>query len=96
MDSSTTQAIIDNAPAWADTIGNMQIAVYAMVGGGLLGRSAAEQPADFYIDGRVGKLPYTRRHIIGAVERLALIAQANGLNPHDMPSMPRLHNLGVF
>lgn len=75
---------------------NAQVAVYVMCGGGYLGRFAAEQPADFYIDMRVGRLPYPKRVIEKAVLRLALLAQEAGLNPHDMPKMPDFDNLGHF
>jgi len=78
------------------TIPFLQVAVYTMIGGGLLGRMAAEQPADFYIDSRVGKLPYPKRDILQAVAVLAIIAEANGLDPHNLPKLPPFHNLGIF
>ena len=80
----------------AETIPAMQIAIYVMCGGGFLGRFAAEQPADFYIDARVGRLPYTRREIEQAAKVLTVAAQAHGLDPHHLPPMPRFHNLGVL
>lgn len=80
----------------ADTIPTMQTAIYVMCGGGMLGRMAAEQPADFYIDDRVGRLPYPRREILQAVETLISIVQANGIDPHKMPECPRFHNMGIF
>ena len=80
----------------ADSIPAMQTAIYVMCGGGMLGRFAAEQPTDFYIDDRVGKLPYPRKEIQQAVETLATIAKANGLNPGRLPEMPQFHNMGVF
>ena len=80
----------------ADSIPAMQVAVYVMCGGGFLGRMAAEQPADFYIDERCTKLPYGKREIIQAVQVLVIAAGAHGLNPHEMPAMPRFHNMGIF
>ena len=79
-----------------ERIGTLQAAVYVMVGGGMLGRFAAEQPADFYIDARVGRLPYGRREIRQAVAVLAAIAAKAGLDPHHLPQTPDFHNCGVF
>lgn len=83
---------------WKDkaSIGAVQLAVYVMAGGGMLGRFAAEQPADFYIDDRVSKRPYPKRAIYRAVAVLTRMAQVAGLDPHQMPAMPRLHNLTIF
>jgi len=77
-------------------IGTLQIVAYVAAGGGMLGRSAAEQPADFYIDARSGRLPYGRRRITQIVAVLAAIAEARGLDPHHMPTMPDFHSCGVF
>ena len=79
-----------------DSIGPHQVAVYTMCGGGFLGAFAAEQPSDFYIDARVGRLPYPKKEIYQAVKTLATIAKANGLNPAKMPRMPVFHNSGIF
>lgn len=72
------------------------VAVYVMCGGGMLGKFAAEQPADFYIDMRVGRLNYAARDIHQAVTVLHACAVAAGLNPHDMPAMPDFHSCWVF
>ena len=80
----------------AESIPAMQTAVYVMCGGGFLGRFAAEQPMDFYIDDRVGCLPYSREEIYQAVEILKTIAVANVMDPHRLPSMPSFHNMGIF
>jgi len=80
----------------AESIPNMQIVVYVMCGGGFLGRLAAEQPANFYIDDRVGRLPYGKKEIYQAVETLKTIAEVNGLNAHNLPFLPSFHNMGVF
>lgn len=90
------EVFAESAAFWKDSIGAMQVAVYVMAGGGFLGRAAAEQPADFYIDSRVTRRPYPVADICRAVEVLATIAKANGLDPHNLPEMPRLHNLSVF
>jgi hypothetical protein len=82
---------------WADknSVPYIQAAVYTMCGGGFLGSSAARCPADFYIDTRCGKLPYTRRRIMTAVKQLVEIATAAGLDPKNLPEI-ELPNLGVF
>jgi len=80
----------------AESIPSMQVAVYVMCGGGFLGRFAAEQPMDFYIDDRVGGLPYSREEIYQAVETLKTIAIANGMDPRRLPPVPRFHNMGIF
>jgi len=78
---------------WIQT---MQVVVYTMAGGGQLGALASEQPADFYIDARVGKLPYKRKEIYQAVKTLATIAEANGLDPCRLDPIPPFHNMGIF
>jgi len=84
--------------ARAEDIARMQTTVYTMCGGGLLGRLAAEQPADFYIDDRCGRLPFSRRTIENAVAILARCATLAGLNPHALTGVTtyRTHNLGAF
>lgn len=73
-----------------------QGAVYVMCGGSFLGRFASEQPADFYIDDRVARLPYKKKEIYQAVETLATIAKENGLDPHRLPAIPNFHNSDIF
>lgn len=92
MDAGARRAMLRG---WADTIPAMQIAVYVMAGGGLLGRMAAEQPADFYIDDRA-RSRYTKRETLAAVSWLVDVAEAAGLNPRDLPAMPRMPNMGCF
>ena len=79
-----------------DTIERLQVAVFVMCGGGFLGRLAAEQPADFYIDDRVVRLPYLRREIEQAVSVLATLAVKAGLDPHNMPKMGDWHACGIW
>ena len=79
-----------------DNLKAHQTAVFVMCGGGFLGESAAKQPADFYIDPRVGTLPFPKRKILQAVKCLAVLATAAGHNPHNLPDFPRFHNCGIF
>lgn len=73
-----------------------QVAIYVMVGGGIIGRMFAEQPADAYIDIRVGKRPYKYKEIAAARKILVAMAEKAGLDPHKLPAMPNFGNLGVF
>lgn len=73
---------------------NLQIAVYVMCGGGLLGISAAENPKDFYIDDRVRKLPFPKRQIKQAVKVLGIYAEV--LDWKEMPKCGNFHNCGIF
>ena len=74
----------------------LQIVVYVMCGGGLLGNFAATQPADFYIDTRAGKLPYKNREITQAVSVLVTFAEKQGLNPHKLTFDNNFHSCGIF
>lgn len=95
-DDERIQHARDHADYFKDVIPHMQVAVYVMAGGGMLGRSAAEQPGSFYVDARVSRRPYSERKLFLATRILAAIAEANGLDPEHMPEMPNIHNLGVF
>lgn len=85
-------------------IGALQVAVYVMCGGGMLGRFAAEQPAEFYIDMRVGKLPYPKKDILQAVTFLDAISTSAGFDTSGfgkdgklkMPAMPDLPGCWVW
>lgn len=76
-------------------IARLQTAVYAMVGGGMLGAFAMRCPVKFYIDDRVGRLPYSRAAIRQAVRILVRAAEQAGMNPADL-EYPNMPNLGVF
>ena len=82
-----------------EAIERAQVAVYVMVGGGIIGRFAAESPAEFYVDDRATtrypKGRYPKGQVVRAVKYLVALAEASGLDPKNMP-MPRFHNLGVF
>jgi hypothetical protein len=79
----------------------LQNTVYVMVGGGMLGASAARQPQGFYVDSRCSKRPYPNRSIMQAVKVLELHAIRLGLDPTSIPDEPGRsfmdhHNCGVF
>ena len=75
----------------------LQTAVYVMCGGGFLGSSAARQPHGFYIDSRVGRLPYSKTKIMQAVVVLQLYIKVLRLNPNELPDFfMDAHNCGVF
>lgn len=57
----------------------LQLAIYVACSCSFLGCSGAERPSSFYIDMRVGKLPYKKRHIEQAVDVLALHAKVLGI-----------------
>lgn len=89
-----------------DRCRQLQLTVYVMCGGGFLGRFAAEQPADFYIDDRASTV-YPAEAIYQAVKVLAIYAKVLGLNPNQLDPTAELfpgtgwnfmqcHNCGVF
>ena len=77
-------------------IGTMQVAIYVACGGGWIGLQHAEQPLHAYIDDRVGKLPYSRKEIENMRAVLVELAKAKGLDPDNLPAMPKFHTCGVF
>lgn len=70
-----------------------QMFVYTMCGGGFLGGTAAEQPDQFHIDSRVGRLPYNKKEILQAVKVLSLLAKVLGYK--TLPRLPFFHSSGV-
>ncbi len=90
------KAVMESGLCWKDSISAHQTAVFVMCGGGLLGNFAAQQPADFYIDDRVGRLRFPRKEIYQVLAVLVAIAKANGLDPHNLPQRPRFHDCGIF
>jgi hypothetical protein len=74
----------------------LRVAVYTMIGGGMIGNFAVNQPKDFYIDSRVSKRPYKIRQIYQAVAVLAVYVKVLKLTYDTMPRMPHFHNCGVF
>jgi hypothetical protein len=83
----TTVVDLNECNVTMDDLRRVQLAVYVMCGGGILGLFAAQQPKYFYIDQRVGKLPYRRRDIYNAVELLKAMADVLGLDPNDLPKV---------
>lgn len=79
-----------------EDVANLQLIVFTMCGGRYLGKFAAEQPGKFYIDSRVGKLPYGKREIYQVVEVLKIVAETNEYDPNQLPRMPRFHSCGIF
>lgn len=75
---------------------DLQISIYTMCGGGFLGKSAASQPKDFYIDLRVGKLPYSKKAILQAVKVLSIYAEELGLDPNRLDFHSGFHACGIF
>ncbi len=67
-----------------------QVKVFCMCGGGFLGRFAAEQPNNFYIDDRVGRLQYAKTSIYKEVLKL------NRMAKEGIGRMPDFHYCGVF
>jgi hypothetical protein len=74
----------------------LQVAVYVMCGGGFLGQMAAEQPANFYIDDRAARLPYSEQEIKAAVSVLTAMASRAGLDAHALPPRPTFHGFCVL
>jgi len=74
---------------------HLQVAVYVMCEGGMLGSFAMRQPADFYIDDRVSKLPYPRKKIMQVIEVIRAICHHLGKDPHNLPE-PKLMGCWVF
>ena len=75
----------------------MQVAVYVMCGGGILGNFAATKPADFYIDARVTRRPFRGFEIEQAVASLAEQASCDGLDSHNLDvgqALEALPNMG--
>lgn len=82
-------------------LAQLQLAVYVMCDGGLLGRFAAQQPGDFYIDSRVGRLPYSQTKIMQVIAVMNIYCEVLGLNPrnvHDVELRPFFdaHASGVW
>ena len=68
----------------------LQIMLCTMLGGGSLGRLAAEQPAAFRILPGTERLPYSRREITRVQGALIERARAYGLDPDALPPVPTL------
>jgi hypothetical protein len=94
----------EDAEKFKQRIGLQQVALYVMVGGGMIGRSYVEQPQGAYVDARVGKRPYSMKEIAQAQRLLIIMAEVAGFDPQgfgsegkpNLPSMPNFHGAGVF
>ena len=85
MTGTTIEVEDDLSWATEEDLKSLQVEVYAICGGGMLGCFAMTQTADFYIDDRVGGLPYRKRDIYQAVEVLKGVAIKLGKDPHNLP-----------
>lgn len=74
----------------------LRVVVHTMIGGGMLANFAVTQPKEFYIDARVGKLPYKNRSICQAVAVLALYFKVLKYTHENVPRMPHFHSCGLF
>jgi|JI10StandDraft_1071094.scaffolds.fasta_scaffold231486_5 hypothetical protein len=95
LDIDQVKTALESGFADAD-IGALQVAIYVACGGGWIGRLYSEQPKGAYIDARVGKLPYSRKEIENMRQVLVAMAEQRGLDPNNLPEMPKFHNCGVF
>ena len=67
-----------------DECRQLQLIAYVLAGGGFLGKSAAEQPVDFYFDDRTGFTRKEKRKAERAVQVLVIYAKVLDLNPRDL------------
>ena len=74
---------------------HLQVMVYTMIGGGMLGQFAMTQPESFYIDLRVGRLPYSKKDIYNVIEMMKASCDYLGKNPNDLPA-PSFSGCWVF
>ena len=86
---------LENKQPTDKTLEFLQVMIYVMVGGGMLGRLAMCQPADFYIDLRVGRLPYSQKDISNVVEMIKAVADYLTKDPHKLPE-PDFYGCWVF
>jgi len=77
-------------------IRTLQTVAFVAAGGGLIGRMYAEQPAVAYRDSRAGKALYRDQDLENIRVTLVALAEAQDLDPHNLPAMPRFPNCGVF
>lgn len=77
-----------------DSCRQLQLTVYIMCGGGFIGRFAAEQPEDFYIDDRAATV-FPNKVIYQAVNVLKIYAKILQLDPHNLNPSKEM-NLGFF
>jgi len=85
-----------NKAAALRLIPGTQIALYIMVGGGMAGKSYAENPLDAYRNTRAGRAPYSVKDVEAMRGALVALAEAAGLDPHHLPPMQDFYGAGVF
>lgn len=74
----------------------LQAALYIMCGGGFLGRSLAESPADNYVDDRCS-IPFSRKAVYNVMQVLTIYAGVLKLDPTKLPGgYFDCHNCGVW
>jgi len=96
VDSAQVKQIVAAMPdsEQGEVLRSLQVAAFVAIGGGFLGQSLAERPASFYLDTRCGRLPLGRRALAAIRKTLIATAEAQGLNPNNLPKMPRLLTCG--
>ena len=77
-------------------IGPTQIVLCVMVGGGFIGADFARRPLTAKRDTRAGGAPYPVTKVEAVRGALVGLAEAAGLDPADLPEVPRFHAAGVF
>lgn len=82
-----------------DSIPFQQAIVYAIVGGGAVGKVAAHKPADFIFDNNkqtMSALNSSKADAYREVIKLTKMGKAQDLNTSKMPTMPVFHHMGVL
>jgi hypothetical protein len=75
-------------------VGASQVGLYVMVGGGMIGRSHAEQPQGAYVDGRASARPYRMSDIEVALEAFIIEVEEAGMDPNNVPMILPFGNMG--
>lgn len=95
LDIEQVKTALESGFADAD-IGALQAVIYTACGGGWLGNIYAHSPGIATIDSSYGKRPYSRKEIDNMRQVLVAMAEQRGLDPNNLPEMPKFHNCGVF
>lgn len=66
----------------------LQMVIFVMIGGGMLGESAARQPENFDFDDRTSPI-YPKKSILQVVEIILIYAKVLNLNPNRLDPMPQ-------
>lgn len=76
-----------------------QATVFAIIGGGRLGKFATRNPEGFYVDDSrhpLDKFNSNKADAYREVIKLEKMAKDRKLKPSSLPSMPTFHHMGVF